>query len=121
MEKKRILVIDDAKGFTELVKEILEGTGRYEVEYVNTADRSMFAVREFKPDLVLLDVLMPGMDGAMVAEQIRKENASSKIPIIFISVLFSQVQERMMGSYPFLAKPVRMKELIKCVDSNLPD
>ncbi|MFH1395739.1 MAG: response regulator, partial [Candidatus Omnitrophota bacterium] len=60
MIKHKILIIDDEKEFTALVKEILEDTGKYEVETVNYANMGLSSVKSFAPDIILLDLLMPG-------------------------------------------------------------
>ena len=119
MEKKKVLIIDDEKGFTDLVKDVLEGTGRFQVQTENASNRGIYAVRMFKPDLILLDVLMPGMDGAEVAEQIRMDKTGKNIPIVFVSALFNHRQERMLGSEILLSKPIHLSELITCVEKNL--
>jgi CheY-like chemotaxis protein len=70
MSKKRILLIDDDPSFTRLLKLNLEETGAYEVRTENRGTAALTAAREFKPDLILLDVVMPDMGGGDVAFQI---------------------------------------------------
>ena len=119
MEKKKVLIIDDEKEFTDLVREFLEGTGRFRVRAENAPNNGVFAVKTFKPDLILLDVVMPGMDGTDVADQIRREKVGKKIPIVFVSALFNHRQEQMVGSEILLSKPIHLNELITCVEKNL--
>lgn len=71
MTKKRIMLIDDHPKFTQSMKIYLESTGAYEVREVNSGRRALAAVRHFKPDLILLDIIMPGMDGGDVAARDR--------------------------------------------------
>lgn len=71
MTKKRIMLIDDHPKFTQSMKIYLESTGAYEVREVNSGIRALAAVRHFKPDLILLDIIMPGMDGGDIAARDR--------------------------------------------------
>lgn len=66
-KEKKILIVDDEEDFTKLIKLNLERTGEYEVEIENGGLRGLAAAREFKPDLILLDILMPDMEGGEVA------------------------------------------------------
>ena len=68
--KKKILLVDDEKSFTSLLKLNLEDTGDYEVHVENWAEDAYPAAQRFKPDLVLLDIIMPRMPGGDVAAQI---------------------------------------------------
>ena len=63
LEKKRILVVDDLASDTRLLKRFLEGTNKYSVREENDAIAALSAAEEFKPHLILLDILMPDMDG----------------------------------------------------------
>ena len=90
MEKKRILIIDDEASFTRMVKLNLEKTGAFEVREENKATYALAAAREFKPDVILLDVIMPTMDGGDVAAQIRNDRHLKGTPIIFLTATVSQ-------------------------------
>src|SRR4026207_408556 len=83
-EKKRILIIDDEVSFARMVKINLEKTGMFEVRVENRAAAALPAAREFRPDLVLLDVIMPTMDGGDVAKQIKRDRTLRGTPIIFL-------------------------------------
>src|SRR5262249_24080407 len=115
-EKKRGLVIDDEASFARMVKLNLEKTGEFEVRVENKATSAVATAREFKPDLVLLDVIMPTMDGGDVANQIKRDRALKETPIIFLT---ATVSKREAGEGGFnsggpllLAKPVRVEILI---------
>src|SRR6185295_3918644 len=89
-EKKRILIIDDEASFTRMVKLNLEKTGQFDVRAENRAAGALAAAREFKPDLVLLDVIMPTMDGGDVARQIQNDRSLRGTPIVFLTATVSQ-------------------------------
>ena len=73
MSKQRILVVDDEPSITRLLKLNLEQTGRYEVRVENLGARAYEAAQEFMPDLVLLDIMMPDMDGSDVAASLKED------------------------------------------------
>lgn len=122
MEKKRILIIDDEASFTRMVKLNLEKTGAFEVREENKATYALAAAREFKPDLILLDVIMPAMDGGDVAAQIKKDRHLKDTPIVFLTATVSQSEAGEAGLNSggalFLAKPVSLENLIHCLNEN---
>jgi CheY-like chemotaxis protein len=122
MEKKRILIIDDEASFTRMVKLNLEKTGAFEVREENKAPNALTAAREFKPDVILLDVIMPTMDGGDVAAQIRNDRHLKGTPIIFLTATVSQREAGdgglNSGGDLFLAKPVSVENLIHCLNEN---
>ena len=87
MEKKRILIIDDEAGFTRMVKLNLEKTGQFEVREENKATYALAAAREFKPDLIILDVIMPTMDGGDVFNQIHERTRPTQIHVRALATL----------------------------------
>jgi DNA-binding response OmpR family regulator len=124
MEKNRILIIDDEAGFTRMVKINLEKTGQFEVLEENRASHALQAAREFKPDLILLDVIMPSMDGGDVFANFRKDRHLKKVPIIFLTATVSQREAGPAGLNSggslFLAKPVGTEVLIQRILEHLP-
>jgi CheY-like chemotaxis protein len=124
MEKKRILIIDDEASFTRMVKLNLEKTGTFEVREENRATYALAAAREFKPDLILLDVIMPTMDGGDVAAHIRQDRHLKGTPIVFLTATVSPVEAGEgglnSGGDLFLAKPVSLDNLIHCLNENIP-
>src|SRR3954451_4327946 len=123
MEKRRILIIDDEASFTRMVKLNLEKTGAFEVREENKATYALAAAREFKPDAILLDVIMPTMDGGDVASQIRNDRHLKGTPIVFLTATVSQREagEAVLnsGGDLFLAKPVSLEHLINCLNENI--
>jgi len=123
MTKKKILVVDDEVGLTRMLKRNLEATGRYDVRTENAGAAAANAAREFQPDLILLDVMMPGISGDEVAAQLREDKRLGAIPIVFLSAIVKKEETQPTGSeiggLTFLAKPVKLDDLITCIENRL--
>jgi len=124
MPKKRIMIIDDEVSFTQMVKINLEETGRFEVTMVNDPQQSIAVAKSVKPDLILLDVIMPGIDGGDVAYQLKNDNEIATIPIVFLTAVVKEEEadstgEETIGGHTFLAKPVSVQRLVGCIDKHL--
>jgi len=120
MATHRILIVDDEPKISALISFVLEQTKRFEVRCESRSALALNAAREFRPDLVLLDVDMPGKDGGDVAAEIGKDPELSGVPILFLTSLVSAAEagerEVMKSGMPFLSKPVKVKVLIDTVD-----
>jgi CheY-like chemotaxis protein len=117
MEKKKIFIIDDEANFTKLLKSNLELTGEYEVRTENNGLFALAAAQEFKPDLVLLDIAMPNMDGYEIASDIRNDSALGDISIIFMTgkeLDTKSLQERVLelGAYGFISKSSDFQDIL---------
>ncbi len=123
MDKKRILIIDDEENFCKLVKKNVEQTGEFEVYIATNGDDGIRFVREIKPDLILLDIVMPGMDGADVASLIRNDESIKDTPIVFLTAIIreeeSSSQTSFTRGYSLLAKTATVRELIACIKENV--
>jgi CheY-like chemotaxis protein len=120
MDKKRIFIVDDESGFTRLLKLTLEKTGGYLVQEENDGTNAWRAAREFKPDIIFLDIVMPKIDGGDVAQQIRSDPALAHVPIIFLTAIVSQKETNSeIGGFPFLAKPVSLDAITQCIREHL--
>ncbi len=121
--KKRILVIDDEVGFTKLLKLNLERTGLYEVREENRGTNGLTATQEFKPDLILLDIIMPDIDGGQVASQIQESKETQGTPILFVTAIVTKVEAAtttgFIGGHPFISKSMDADELLKSVRRSL--
>ena len=119
MSKKRILLIDDEPSFTHALKLNLEETGAYEVRAENRGMQGLAAVRQFKPDLIVLDILMPDMSGGEVASQIEADPNVKNTPIVFLTALAKKDDKDIITGRTIIAKPVTVTKVINCIERNL--
>ena len=123
MTKKRILIVDDEPSITQLLRLNLEKSGQYTVRAENVAERVIGALAEFKPDLILLDVMMPGMDGGALAEKIQADRNFKHLPIVFLTAAVKQeevdARDGMIGGFPYIAKPLNVRGVINVIEKNL--
>lgn len=121
--KKRILMVDDEVRYTRLVKMNLEADGRFEVRTENSPLNALVAAREFSPDLIILDVMMPDGDGGQIAARLRQDTRFQDIPIIFVTaaVKGSEVKagSGWIGGLFYVPKPVTADALIGHIETFL--
>ncbi|MBI3373733.1 MAG: response regulator [Betaproteobacteria bacterium] len=121
--KKRILVVDDEPAVTRLIKLNLEQTERYEVRTENLARKAIEAAREFRPDLILLDVMMPGMLGSEIAAQLQADPELRATRFVFLTAFVTKDEELeskgRIGGHTFVAKPISADELCRVVEEHL--
>src|SRR6185503_17430524 len=105
---------------TNLLKLNLEETGNYDVRVVNIPEDALPAAQEFKPDIVLLDIIMPRMPGGNVVAQFEADPVVKNTPIIFLTaaVRRSRVEEMdgMVSGKPCLPKPSNMEEIVAMIE-----
>ena len=122
-EKRRILIVDDTAADTRLLKVYLEQTNTYVVREENDAGRAVAAAEEFKPDLILLDVMMPGMDGGELAACFQAHPELNLVPMVFLTAAVTKEEVDAgggdIGAFPFLAKPVVLSEVVECLERHL--
>lgn len=113
MASKRILVVDDEPDVTELVSYKLRREG-YDVAVINDPLEIMGKAREFNPDLFILDIMMPELDGLKICRMVRADNKLKSVPIIFLTAR-GEVEDRIRGlesgADDYLSKPFDTKEL----------
>ena len=122
MTKKKILLVDDEKSFTNLLKLNLEETGNYEVRVENWAEDAVNAAKEFKPDIILLDIIMPRMPGGNVAALIKETPQLKETPIVFLTaaVRRHQVEENdgIICDFPCIAKPATVDMVVEAIEKH---
>jgi two-component system, OmpR family, response regulator MtrA len=114
----RVLVVDDDSSLSEMLTIVLRGEG-FESRVCSTGERALGAVREFRPDIVLLDLMLPGKDGVDVCREIRSE---SGVPIIMLTAKNDTVDIVVgleSGADDYVVKPFKPKELVARVRARL--
>ena len=110
----RILIIDDSKTETVTFTRILEGHG-YQIETVYNAEDGLRSAREEPPDLILMDVVMPGMNGFQATRRLTRDPKTATIPVIMITAK-DQETDRIwglrQGARDYIVKPVNETELV---------
>ncbi len=118
MNPKRILIADDDENLGRLVKFKLETAG-FEVDWRHDGKQAWEGFREQKPELVILDVMMPELTGFEVLKKIRAEPEAASIPVIMLSAKGQEAdvrQGRALGATEYIVKPFRPAELLACVE-----
>ena len=122
MRRRRILVVDDEVGITRPISAYLTTHGDCDVRVENDATRALAAAQEFRPDLIFLDIVMPGLDGGTLAAEIQGDPGLSGTPLVFLTALVL-LQEtggvpKEIGGHPFLAKPLHLETVLALVDAH---
>jgi probable rRNA maturation factor len=117
----RILCIDDEKPFLNLLKLNLSKTGRYHVRGETDSSKWRETIREFRPQLVVLDMVMPGIDGREILRTLRADPQTKRIPVIVLTAILqdSDADAVNKNGILFLAKPVGLKALVHCIEEHL--
>ena len=117
MLQPAVLVIDDEGPYSRVVAEVLAKKG-FRVRTAAHGPSGLFAAKRDQPDLILLDIMMPEMDGLAVVRKIRAEPALSQTPVVVISALAAAEDRRAAleaGADAFLPKPFTMEELTRAI------
>jgi CheY-like chemotaxis protein len=119
-DKKKILIVDDEVVVTQTLQTYLERTGHYEVKVANQSQEALRIARSFQPNLMLLDVTMPDMDGGEIAARMEQDEQLSAVPIVFLTGIVSpeEVESigRMIGSRPVIAKPASGDAIVDYIE-----
>ena len=115
MEKKKVLVVDDEPDVLLLLGERLSKAG-YDVIKASSGKEAINLAETKHPQLIVLDIAMPGMDGSEVASILRSKPETKNIPILFLTCLFTKQEEKtcghVLGQNFFIAKPYDVNELL---------
>ncbi len=117
----RILLADDAKNVILVLKMSLEKAG-YDVLVARDGLSALEKAQSEEPDLILLDILMPKMNGFLVLEALRDEPKTINIPVVFISAKSEEKDKeraKLLGANDYLIKPIKQEELLAVVEKNL--
>ncbi len=123
MTPKRILIVDDEIGCTRLLKANLELTNLYQVCIENRPENALHVARQFKPDLVLLDIVMPRMSGTHLAEAFLADPELKAVRIVFLTAVPTSSPLRdanpIIGRLPCIPKPTCMEDILQFLEKNL--
>lgn len=120
--KRRILIVDDDANSTHLVKILLERTGPYVVLEENDPTKADETAHDFRPDVILLDILMPKLDGGELAIQMEADRELHNTPIIFLTALVTHGEAKgglQIQGHPLVAKPISIPELVEAIEQHL--
>ena len=114
--KRKVLLVDDDNELVELMTKVLEEDGRFEVRIASNGFDAGMMVKEYRPDLIVLDVMLPDINGKEVCHRVRADTSLEDVRILCISGMVEEdkVQElRLSGADDFLHKPFDIEELIE--------
>ena len=112
--KRKILIVDDDAEIVELLEEVLERDGRFEVKTASSGYEAGMATEKFRPELILLDYMLPDVNGNVVCQTIRKNPEFENIKIIIVSGVVKQDEISQLiksGAEDFVRKPFNITEL----------
>lgn len=118
---RRILAVDNDRNTTRLIKILLEKRGNYCVLPENDPARAHQTARDFRPDVILLDIVMPEIDGGEVAARIGNDPDLRQTPIIFLTALVTRAEANNgleIDGHSFLAKPINISELVNAIEQH---
>ncbi len=123
MSKHKILIVDDEVNLTKMLKLNLDETNKFDTRILNDGKLAIDLVKEFMPDLVLLDVMMPDIQGNEIADQILQDDEIKHIKIIFLTAIVTKneipEESKTIGGRKFIAKPVKADDLITTIEEVL--
>ena len=122
-ERPRVLIVDNNSQFARGARLLLDQSGKYVACTVIDPRRALETARSFKPDLVLVDLIMPQADGMEVAAQIESDWALHGVPIVFLTSLITAEEAkdgRRVYGHRILSKPAGNSDLFELIEQNLP-
>ena len=113
--KRKVLIVDDDEELVELLSDVFAKDGRFDIRTANNGFDAGMLVREFRPDLVILDVMLPDINGKEVCQRVRSDESLESVKIICISGLVEQdkiAELREAGANDFMHKPFNVDRLL---------
>ena len=120
--RRKLLIVDDDEALVELLSDVFEKDRRFEVRTTNNGFDAGMLVREFRPDVVILDVMLPDINGKEVCQRIRSDSTLDEVRIICISGMVEEDKKKDLldaGANDFMQKPFAVEDLLKRVCSLL--
>lgn len=120
----KVLLIDDENDFTELLAANLEEAGNYLVKQINNPVTALRLAREFQPDICLIDLVMPKMDGGDVVNAFKKDAGLKNVPVIMLTALVEEDSEapdktQIRGGLPFISKTSNLQVILKAIEERI--
>ncbi len=115
--KRKVLIVDDDEELVELISDVFERDGRFEVRTANNGFGAGMLVKEYHPDLIVLDVMLPDINGKEVCQRVRSEKAMNDVCIICISGMVEEDKIKDLlaaGANEFMRKPFEIDALVEC-------
>lgn len=121
---KKILLVDDENDFTELLAANLEEAGNFKVQQVNDPRQALPTAREFKPDICIIDLVMPKMDGGDVINALKNDRDLAEVPVIMLTALVEESEEnpgeaQIRGGLPFVSKTSDLQVIINAINERV--
>src|SRR3990170_8576742 len=113
--KRKALIVDDDEELVELIRDVLEADGRFDVRVANNGFDAGMMVKEYHPDIIVLDVMLPDINGKQVCQRVRSDNSLDDVKIICISGMVEQdkiAELKAAGADDFKQKPFEIEELV---------
>lgn len=119
-EKKKVLVVDDELNIRLLIRIILGNS--YDVLEASNGDEALIKAREEKPDLILLDIMMPGKDGFTTCNELKSSKSTRGIPVVMLTALQHQLNEKLalsLNADGYIRKPFTSRDILNVLDNML--
>ena len=120
--KKRVLIVDDEADFSDMVREYLKVRGELDVEVADSGFQAGFTVAKFKPDLILMDLMMPHMDGFEVHRTLQEDPETQHVPVIACTAYRDPEIDRRIREERFdgfIEKPLKLDTLLDLIRERL--
>ena len=117
----KVLIVDDSQAHLHNLKLMVEGQG-HEVLLAEDGESGLEAAKDQTPDLILLDIVMPGMSGFQVSRKLRKDEGTKNIPVIFVTTKDQETDKiwgMRQGASAYITKPVDKKKLLSAISAAL--
>lgn len=119
---RRVLIVDDEEDFSEIVQDFLSIKGGFEVKTAKSGFEAGLIVARFRPDLIILDIRMPDMDGFAVANMLRSDPETRSVPIIACTAYNDRETDgrvEAMGFADYIQKPLKLDQLLEMVHAQM--
>ncbi|HOW28440.1 MAG TPA: response regulator [Elusimicrobiota bacterium] len=114
-KKKRILVVDDDPQISDLITEFCQDSG-YDAKAVNNSEAALAVAQAWEPDLITLDLEMPGKDGLKILSEVRHCEQTKNIPVVIISVVAKEIPSSIETVQGLFTKPIKFNALFEKIN-----